>query len=262
MIALILFAYTTGLISSANPCGAALIPAFFSRRIANAANAGRKMRTVLLTALLSGLSTVLGFALVFGIIGIFVSIISAFLGGALPIIGISIGILLVAFGIYSLLGKQLQIGNIENGLSKFINNYTPFSIDFNKRSEGYKGDFTFGLGYGLASMSCVLPVFAALVAVSSTGNLFFSVISYISFVGGIATILIGLSIAATISSHGMEKLIKGWLPYSKKFNAVVLTLAGIYIIIYWGAFIIDPSANFAIFEFSEVITSYARLFLQ
>ena len=94
--------------------------------------------------------------------------------------------------------------------------------------------FLYGLGYGAASMACSLPVFILLVLQSASAGSFISILfMFIAYGLGAATILVPLSIALTLSRELVYRRLMIVLPYMKKINAVILVLAGTYMIYYW-----------------------------
>ena len=65
-----LFALTVGVVSTVNPCGFALLPAYFARRLGLEVGTGQNMIQSLSLALLSGAVTTAGVVLAFMSLGL------------------------------------------------------------------------------------------------------------------------------------------------------------------------------------------------
>ena len=101
-----------------------------------------------------------------------------------------------------------------------------------------KGFLLFGIAYGAASLSCTLPVFLAVIGGSLTvsgagGGLLAGTGQFLSFGFGMAAVLIALALALAFFKQGLLKWLRGAMPYVRLASAVLLVLAGAYIIYYW-----------------------------
>lgn len=247
MIASLLFAISVGAISSVNPCGFALLPAYFAHRLGiDTSSATVDRGAALGLAMGAGAAATIGTVFAFGVAGAIISLGAIWLGNALPWVGFAIGFVLIVIGILVLSGKHIGIR-------------LPAITLFQKEG-GLKGDFAFGLGYGTASLTCTLPIFLSVTSVAITGGLFQSVLSFIAFGLGMGTVLFTIAIAAALSQEGLARLFKRFLPYAHSFSAVVLILAGGYIIIYWGSILLTseiPSTP-GVVGVAENLLSYLR----
>lgn len=225
MIASLLFAISVGAVSSVNPCGFALLPAYFARRLGiDTSSAAVDRGAALGLALSAGAAATAGTILAFGVAGAIISLGAFWLGSILPWIGFAIGIVLVIIGIFVLSGKHIGVR-------------LP-AITLFQGKGGLKGDFTFGLGYGTASLTCTLPIFLSVTGVALTGGLFQSLLSFIAFGLGMGAVLFTIALAAALSQEGLALSFKRFLPYAHSFSAVVLILAGAYVTYYWGSLLL------------------------
>jgi len=216
----ILYAYAAGAVSSVNPCGFALLPAYLARRIgANDPGHANWVDSVS-RAFAVGSVTTGGFIAVFGGVGVAVSLGAYWLTRAMPWAGFAIGIVLAFIGLYILAGRHINVR-------------IPFAGS-HKQFKGLRGDFVFGVGYGTASLTCTLPILLSITSTALTGGLAESVLSFVAYAVGMGTILTALAVAAALSRDGLAALFKGFLPYVYLFSGGLLLLAGLYVTYYWG----------------------------
>ena len=230
MIGALMFAFSVGAISSVNPCGFALLPAYFARRLGvdTGGDSGGEIAKASASglALSAGAAATAGFVLIFGIIGGIIAMGAFWLSAVLPWAGFAIGFVLAVIGIVILSGRQIGI-RLPTNWSRGTDN-------------GLRGDFLFGLGYGTASLSCTLPIFLSVTAVATTGSFLESVLSFVAFGLGMGTILTAIAVAAALSQDGLASAFKQFLPYAHKVSGAVLLLAGLYVIFYWGEVLLGP----------------------
>lgn len=225
MLTTLIFSLTLGAISSVNPCGFALLPAYFAHRLGVNTTSELDRGLALGLALNAGGAATAGFVVVFGVIGAVISFGAYWLGDILPWAGFAIGILLVIIGVLVLLGKHFGVR-----LPK-IKSLT--------KQHGLKGDFLFGVGYGTASLSCTLPIFLSVTGVAISGGLLGSFLNFVAFGIGMGTVLIAIAIAAALSQNGLARAFKMFLPHAHSFSAVILILAGAYVTYYWGSLLLS-----------------------
>ncbi len=219
------FAFMVGAVSSVNPCGFALLPAYFARRLGLADDNTHDIPSKAGVALAAGAITTTGGVMAFGLLGGAASLGAAWLGSVLPWAGFAIGILLIGVGLYVLAGNHI-------GLRFFATKVSPLG-------GGLKGDFLFGFGYGVASLSCTLPIFLSITALATTESLIESTLSFIAFGLGMGTILTAIAVTAALSHEGLANTFKKFFPYANKFGGAVMLLAGAYIVFYWGSLLMS-----------------------
>ncbi len=142
----------------------------------------------------------------------------------MPALGIVIGGALVLIGLWMLAGRTLYTGVFER-LAGRIGNPAKVSA---------RGFFLFGLAYGAASLSCTLPVFLAVIGSSlAAGSFLAGAGQFFSFGLGMAAVLMALTLALAFFKQGLVKWLRSAVPYVQLASAVLLVLAGAYIIYYW-----------------------------
>lgn len=219
------FAFIAGVVSSVNPCGFALLPAYFARRLGTDTASVTDRIARLAQALSAGSATTVGFILIFGIVGGVLSLGAVWLTNSLPWAGFAIGILLTIIGLFVVAGRHVGIrlptfGRMGSG-------------------SGLNGDFVFGVGYGAASLTCTLPVFLSVTGIAATGGISLSALSFVAYGLGMGTVLMAIAVTAALSQQGFARRIKSFIPYAHRFGGFVLILAGLYVIYYWGSVLLS-----------------------
>ncbi len=222
------FAFGAGMIAAVNPCGFAMLPAYLSLYLGAGAEgdfAKHSEASRLLRALLVAGCVSLGFFLLFGVVGLVISAGGNVLLGAMPLVGILVGVALILLGLWMLVRQGgLYTGVFERLATKLGN----------PKTVSMRGFFLFGLAYGAASLSCTLPVFLAVVAggitasgaAAGTGQFF-------SYALGMASVLVVLTLALALFKQGLVTRLRKLVPYVQTASAVLLVLAGAYIVFYW-----------------------------
>jgi cytochrome c biogenesis protein CcdA len=220
------FAFGAGMVSAVNPCGFAMLPAYLSLYLGSQEDDFRKRSPVqrALRALLIGVVVSLGFILLFGLAGVVVSAGGNAILGVMPWVGAVIGSVLVLMGIWMFAGRGLYTGVFER-FAERIGDPKAMSV---------RSFFLFGLAYGLASLSCTLPVFLAVIGSSvATGSFASGAGPFLSYGLGMASVLLTLTLALAFFKHGMVLWFRKTAPYVQLASAVLLVVAGGYIIYYW-----------------------------
>jgi len=224
LAALLPFGYSfgAGMVSTVNPCGFSLLPAYLSLYLGGRDD-GHPLRMGV-KALVIGAAVTLGFTVLFSFIGAIV------LGGGYilmrytPWLGLFVGSVLALLGILLLTGKSLHAalpGRIANMIGS-------------NGSQGFKTYFLFGLGYGIASLGCTLPVFLVAVggAMKSQGPVD-GLLQFVSFSLGMGAVLTALTLSMAVFKGGLVTCLRKGLPYVGRTAGALLLLSGSYQIYYW-----------------------------
>jgi cytochrome c biogenesis protein CcdA len=220
------FAFGAGMIAAVNPCGFAMLPAYLSLYLGSEEEGFGKRSSLAraLRALLVGATVSLGFILLFGAAGLVISFGGSALLAAMPILGILIGGALVLIGLWMLAGHTAYTGVFERLAGRIVDT----------GAVSTRGFFLFGLAYGAASLSCTLPVFLAVIGSSLTaGSPLAGAGQFLSFGLGMAAVLMALTLALAFFKQGLVKWLRGAVRYVQLASAILLLLAGAYIIYYW-----------------------------
>jgi cytochrome c-type biogenesis protein len=220
------FAFGAGMVAAVNPCGFAMLPAYLSLYLGAPEEefARRTAGARALRALLVSLAVSSGFVLLFGAAGVVVAAGGHALLGAMPWVGLSIGVVLGVLGLWMLAGQSLYASFFQRiagrlGSPKVA---TP------------KGFFLFGLGYGAASLSCTLPVFLLVVGNGIAAGGFLPAMSrFMGYALGMASVIVTLTLALALFKGGLVAWFGRIVPHVRLASAVLLLGAGVYLILYW-----------------------------
>ena len=220
------FAFIAGAVSAVNPCGFAMLPAYLGLYLG--ANEDQRARQHIVRrlgrALFVGGVVTGGFMLLFGVAGLVIGGGAQGVVDALPWIGLTVGGVLAVVGSWMLAGGKLYTG-VAGRVAARIGNPSEVSI---------KGYFTFGLSYGIASLSCTLPIFLAVVgtslAVSDVPSAVGQLVLYALGMGFIITVL---TISMAVFKGAMVGVLRTTLAYVQPMSAALMVVAGSYIVYYW-----------------------------
>jgi len=220
-------AFAAGMVAAVNPCGFAMLPAYLSLYLGNEEGgfAERSATRRALRALLVGLVVSSGFVLLFGLAGVVISAGGTVLIRAMPVLGVLVGEVLVVFGLWMLLARRGPYAAVFGRLATRLGDPTKV---------GVRGFFVFGLAYGAASLGCTLPAFLAVVGSGiAAGGVVPGAGRFVGYGLGMASVLVSLTLALAFFKEGLIKRLRGALPYVQTASAVLLILAGAYVIFYW-----------------------------
>lgn len=217
MIPTVVFAFTAGAVSTVNPCGFALLPAWFARQLAGRAGDGPAQR--FLRAGASSAMATIGYVIIFVAAALILGSGASWLGPFLPYAGVAIGSMLVIWGMAALLGISLAPAR--------------FAATCRRASERY-GAFGFGLSYGFVSLSCTLPIFMAVAGVSFLESNVLAVQNIAFFLLGSGAILALISVVAAMLGVGVFQMVGRHHATLRRISGVLTLLAGAYVILYWG----------------------------
>jgi cytochrome c-type biogenesis protein len=220
------FAFGVGMVAAVNPCGFAMLPAYLSLYLGAYEEGFGKRSSIsrLLRALLVGVVVSSGFVVLFGLAGLVISAGATLLLDVMPALGIVIGGLLVLVGLWMLVGRALQASAFERFAGRVSD----------PRNVSVSGFFLFGLAYGAASLSCTLPAFLAVTGSSlASGGVLAGAGRFLGFGLGMAAVLVTFTLALAFFKQGLIKWLRRAVPYVQLASAVLLVLAGAYVIFYW-----------------------------
>ena len=221
------YAFGAGMVSAVNPCGFAMLPAYLSLFLGAEDLQFQQRSWFYRLGKAFGITAVVtaGFGLLFGLIGILVSVGGVYLTGIMPWISVIIGAILVLLGIWLLLGNHLIFDT-------FLRIGTQIG---DPRTISIRGFFLFGIAYGMTSMSCTLPVFLVVVGSSLTSdNVMTGLLQFFWYMLGAGTVLLILTLGmAFLKGKTVVGTMKRFAPFVHTISALLLIGAGLYIGYYW-----------------------------
>jgi cytochrome c biogenesis protein CcdA len=209
-------ALTAGMVATVNPCGFAMLPAYLSYFLGTDEPDDLDGSASVLRAVAVGGVVTLGFLVVFGTVGLAVSHLSLSIYRYLPWVTLVIGIGLVVLGIAMLRGFVLEVRlpRLERGGT----------------TRGLGSMLVFGISYAVASLSCTLPPFLAVMATT------FSQLSYTAGVSvflayglGMGLVLTVLTVAIAVTRVSLLTHLRRALPYIHRISGGLLVVAGTYL---------------------------------
>ena len=222
--ALASLAFSAGLVTFVNPCGFALLPVYITYYFKNEGLEKNSLLKKIFAGLIFGLIVSFGFVAVFSLIGIIVSYAGRALLKYVGWFDLLIGVLLIIIGFAYLfnLNSKINLNKLANFGEK---------LKSNKLKNKYLSFFFYGMGFAIASLGCTLPIFLLVVtsAVKASGFLN-GIFIFLIYAAGMSFFMILFSIAVALSKTVIEKTLKSWMPYIYKFGALVVIVAGAYLI--------------------------------
>ena len=221
------YAFGAGMVATVNPCGFALLPAYIAFYLSDNPHGSveEHLPARLLKSLLISLMVTLGFVLLFGVVGLVISSGGRFIVDVMPWAGLAVGVLMLALGAWLLAGKRNFYLGAATRLSARIN------VGKGGNIPSY---FLFGIAYGIASLSCTLPIFLIVVVSSLTGSSFVSGMSqFLSYSLGMGATLLVLTVGIAVFKGVAATYMRRIVPYVERASAGMVALAGVFIVYYW-----------------------------
>ena len=220
------FAFGAGIAAAFNPCGFAMLPAYMGLYLGihdernTPSFAGQIGK-----ALLIGGSVTAGFVLLFAAAGAVIGLgARSVVGSILPWVGLGIGVLLTVAGAWLLSGGKLYTALAQQMSERFGN----------PGQTNARGYFIFGLSYGLASLSCTLPIFLAVIGTSfSTATIWTSFAQFVLYALGMGVVIIALTLLMAIFKGAVIGVMRRAMPYIQPIGTWLMLIAGTYIVFYW-----------------------------
>ena len=215
---LVSLAFAAGLVAALNPCGFAMLPAYlvFVVRGEGASDPETRTRTSMgLAAVGRALAATggmgLGFLTVFGLFGALTIPAGATVQRYLPYAVVVVGIVLVALGIWLLLGRELTL---------LIPRYPGGRGTPTARLGSMYG---YGVSYAITSLSCTVGPFLAVTAAGlRRGSLIGSASIYLAYIAGLTLVIGVLAVAAAVASSAVVNRLRRILPYVNRISGALL----------------------------------------
>jgi cytochrome c biogenesis protein CcdA len=218
-------AFAAGLVAALNPCGFAMLPGYLVLVVRGEGTGGHGARAGTSTglasigrALAATVGMALGFLTVFGVFGALTVSVGATVQRYLPYVTVLIGIVLVALGIWLLLGRELTL-------------LTPKRLNGRWAPTVRLGSmYGYGVSYAIASLSCTIGPFLAVTAAGLRGGSVVGSISiYLAYVAGLTLVVGMLAIAAASTSSALADHLRRILPFVNRIGGALLVLVGLYV---------------------------------
>ncbi len=206
---LLAIALGAGMLAAVNPCGFALLPAYLSLLVTGDQPPNRA--TAVGRALLPTVGMTLGFAAVFGVFGLAVAPVASSVQRYLPWFTIGLGLLLAGVGAWLLTGRPLP--------TLALHRRGPANLTRSLRSM-----IAFGASYAIASLSCTIAPFLAVVVSSfRADSIFAGTILFLAYAGGMGLVVATAAVATALARTSL-------LGRLRRAGAAVPRVAGLMLI--------------------------------
>jgi cytochrome c biogenesis protein CcdA len=222
---LVSLAFAAGLVAALNPCGFAMLPAYLVLVVRGEGTGDSEVGA----GTSAGLSSVgralaatggmaLGFLTVFGLFGALTISAAATVQRYLPYLTVVIGIVLVALGIWLLLGRDLVL-------------LAPNRLGGRWAPTARLGSmYGYGVSYAIASLSCTIGPFLAVTAAGlRRGSLVGSASVYLAYTAGLTMVVGVLAVATASASSAVVHRLRRILPYVNRIGGALLVVVGLYV---------------------------------
>ncbi len=188
----------------------------------------------------------LGFLTVFGLFGALTISAATAVQRYLPYGTVVIGLLLVALGVWLLLGRKLSALKPRQLGPRWAPSVRLGSM------------YGYGVSYAIASLSCTIGPFLAVTAAGvRSGSVVTDASIYLAYVAGLTLVVGVLAIAAATASSAMVDRLRRILPFVNRISGALLVVVGLYVA-YYGRYelrLFDSGTN----PRDAVITAAGRL---
>lgn len=218
----LLYAFTAGAVATINPCGFALLPAYISYHLGAAAQpfAAAPLPVRLARGVALGMVATAGCVALFASLGAVFSLGGRAIVGLVPWATLLVGAALIGLGLAVLAGHPLHVP----ALGRIRLPAAP----------GWRGVLLFGLGYGVASLSCTLPIFLVVVGSALTlAGLGAALLTFVAYALGMGTVLTALTVGTALFKGAVAQGLRRLVPYVERASALLLLGAGLSLVAYW-----------------------------
>ena len=219
--AFLYFSFVAGLAAFFAPCSFVLLPGYITYYISRYSKDDKKRSITLnlLQGFIFGLIASLGFFTIFGLAGFVVIAIGQFIKQFIPWIAVITGAILIVVGILMFFGKDFLFFQIPK--ISFVNKNNKIGV------------YLFGIAYAIGSLGCVFPIFLSIVIQGiASGSFIDGAYTILAYVLAMSLVMISITALTFATKYLIFKKIEKSMFYIHKLSAIILVIAGIYMIYY------------------------------
>lgn len=223
------YSFILGVLAAVNPCGFVLLPTylvfFLGTREETELTTSERMRRALVVS--SGIS--IGFLAIFFVIGVISRLFTQWIELNAKYASLAIGVILVIGGARMMSGwtpkfAMPQIGGVQ--------------------TKTFRATVIYGVAYAVASIGCTIGFLTTAVFGSIALHGFISGVFSILLYGlGMAMLVTALTVSLAFAKTGIVTIIKNRLYIIQRLGAILVTLTGIYLVLYWYAAISEEKST-------------------
>ena len=175
-----------------------------------------------------------GFVTFFAATGAILSLGGKFIIKIIPWAAVLIGVSLILLGIWLLVGGHLYFAIFSRLASRIER----------PGGSGVIGFLVFGIAYGIAALSCTLPVFLVVVSSALALEGFTTgLLQFVLFALGMGLVITIITVSTAFLKETMHRWLHRLVPVVARLSGLLLILAGGYILYFW--FVVGDLLSFA-----------------
>ena len=241
------FALLLGAVAAFNPCGFALLPAYITAIVTGSSDTGMTRAQALRRGVIFGLAMTAGFVAVFTGFGLLFGAVNVALQGSvlpyLPYVTVTLGIVLIGFGIAMALGHEVPGLRVRPMTGKA------------PRADAWS-QVLYGVSFALASLSCTIAPFFAVVTQSlDASGPVGAIAPFVIYGAGMGTSVLIISLAAAWAGAAVGGALRERTGLILRIGGVVMLLAGAWVIVYGLAGILP---RYGVRALNQVLLSSSR----
>lgn len=223
------YSFVLGVLAAVNPCGFVLLPTYLlfflgTREEPNLGTSERLGRALKVSA---GVS--IGFLAVFFVIGMISRLFTQWIELNAKYAALAVGVVLVVGGVRMLTGWTPKFATPEIGGTS---------------EKTFRATVVYGVAYAVASIGCTIGFLTTAIFGSIAINGFVSgVISILLYGIGMAMLVAALTVSLAFAKTGIVTVIKNRLGVIQRLAALLVTLTGLYLVLYWYAAISETRST-------------------
>jgi cytochrome c-type biogenesis protein len=203
-------AFGGGLLSFLSPCVLPMVPVYLATMYGPGVFEQKGMR---LPVLLHSVSFVLGFSVVFTLLGAIVGLTGYAINPDYSLLGKIAGSLLIAFGVFMLASTRVPWLNYEKRLSPSLGSTT-----------GYLRSFFIGAAFSVTWTACVGPILGGILTMAMSGTTAWHGAYLLAFYS------LGLGLPFIIVGAAFDFLLP-WLKRINRYSGIIHIISGLLLII-------------------------------
>jgi len=212
----VFLALAAGVLAAVNPCGFALLPAYLSLLVVADGPPARRSAAIGRALALTAAMTV-GFVVVFGAFGLALAPTAGLVQRHLPWFTITFGLLLAVLGGWLIAGRQLPALPWKPSRAPTLTRSMPSMA-------------LFGVAYALASMSCTIGPFLAIVVSSlRAGSPLEGVGLFVAYGVGMGLVVGTLALAVALARASLVVHLRRGARWLSRLGGLLLILTGGYV---------------------------------
>ncbi|MCX8126583.1 MAG: cytochrome c biogenesis protein CcdA [Dehalococcoidia bacterium] len=220
----LVYALLAGMTTMVSPCSVAMLPSYVAIYISGRNTEKPGPTKQVLRALYLSLVVAGGYVLISSVVGSLAGIAGYMVIGVVPWLAIVLAVGLLGLGGWLLTGRHLT-----------LNLFARAAVRLHRiGGKGFVSFFLFGIAYGLAALSCALPVFLVVVFSAFTARgLIFGVVQLLFYSLGMAIVFTGVAVMVALLEGAIQRWLADVAPLFGRISGGLLLLSGGYILYYW-----------------------------